>query len=70
MSDRASEGWFGPAGSKRFHFFGSDLRALCGKWMLWRHPEDAGMEWGGSQDYGTNGDCVACSRKLADRRSK
>ena len=64
---REPEGWFGPAGSRRFHYFGPDLRALCGKWMLWTHPANAGMEWGEAQDWNCNGDCAACTKKLAAR---
>lgn len=68
---RVEEGWFGPGGSRKYHYFvGSDLRSLCGKWMLWAHPEDAGMEWGDAQDLGMQGDCAACSRKLAAREAK
>ena len=68
---RADEGWFGPDGSKRYHYFvGSDLRALCGKWMLWAHPEDAGYEWGEAQGFGVSGDCAECARRLAKREAK
>ncbi len=66
---RKEEGWFAPGGSKRFHYFAPDLRSLCGKWMLWAHPEDAGTEWGYSQDGGANGDCAECARRLAKRSS-
>lgn len=69
-AQRQQEGWFGPGGSKRFHYFDSELRALCGKWMLWRHPEDAGMEWGDAQTYGINGDCAECARRLEKRKAK
>lgn len=68
--DRPAEGWFGPGGSKRYHYFGPDLRALCGKWMLWAHPQDAGMEWGMAQGWNVNGDCAECSRRLEKREAK
>lgn len=61
--ERVAEGWFGPTGSRKYHYFDSDLRSLCGKWMLWRHPEDVGLAWGDSQNFGMQGDCAACSRK-------
>lgn len=66
-NQREPEGWFGPGGSRRFHYFDSDLRALCGKWMLWKHPEDIGMEWGLAQDWNCDGDCAECKRRLAKR---
>jgi len=56
--------WFGPGGSKRFHYFGEDLRSLCGKWMLWAAPQDAGMEWGEAQGWNCKGDCADCARRV------
>ena len=61
------EGWFGPSGSRRFHYFDSDLRSLCGKWTLWKHPEAVGLSWDIAQDFTTGGDCAECSRRLAKR---
>lgn len=65
--DVAKEGWYGPGGSKKFHFFGEDLRSLCGKWMLWATPQAAGGDWGDSQNFSMQGDCVACVKALAKR---
>ena len=65
--ERAPEGWFGPQGSKRFHYFNAELRALCGKWMIWRHPADVGMDWNEGIGYLANGDCAECKRRLAKR---
>lgn len=67
-TERQAEGWFGPEGSRRFHYFtGDPLRSLCGKWMLWAHPESVGSEWGRALDFACNGDCVECDRRLAKR---
>lgn len=40
-----SHGWDWPTNSKRAHYFGTDRRALCGKWMVfaivsYTPPED------------------------------
>lgn len=65
--ERVAEGWFGPSGSRKFHYFGDDLRALCGKWMLWAHPQDVGMDWNMAQGFNCEGDCATCSKKLVAR---
>ena len=56
--------WYGPGGSKKFHYFDNDLRALCGKWMLWRDPVAEGIGWGVSEGA-CSGDCAGCTKKLA-----
>lgn len=61
--------WFGPEGSTRFHYFDGDLRALCGKWMLWRDPVDVGIGWGVAIGN-ANGDCAGCKKKLTKLAEK
>lgn len=66
MSDRTDDqqegvrGWYGPPKSRRFHYFESDGRSLCGKWLV--------LAWG---QYlvdlalgPASGDCAACKKKL------
>lgn len=65
--DATQDRWFGPGGSKRFHYFDEELRSLCGKWMLWATPQKAGLEWGMAQDN-ADGDCAECTRRLARLR--
>lgn len=56
--------WFGPQGSKRYHYFGDDLRSLCGKWMLWKDPVSVGIDWGMAIGGGATGDCAECKRRV------
>lgn len=51
-------GWWKPASSRSWHFFGADARSFCGKWM------HMGAELQtGNDDSPDN--CAACKKKLA-----
>lgn len=66
-AEPAAEGWFGPTGSRRFHYFGDELRSLCGRWELWRSPQSVGLDWGTAVGE-CSGDCAACAKALVKRR--
>lgn len=57
------QGWYGPSNSRRFHYFGSDGRSLCGFWRAipWS-AELVDIAVGPA-----NGKCPPCKRKLAAR---
>ncbi len=58
-----SGGWAWPLNSRKAHWFGSDGRALCGKWLyLGADREDNKHE---SPD-----NCIACKRKRAAMEEK
>ena len=59
------EGWTWVQGSKKWHYF-RGKHSLCGKWMIWIHPEE-GYEVGGD-DHSNN--CAACRKKIAKEKER
>lgn len=50
--------WFQPPQATRFHMFGEDGRALCGRWwhpQAWTHGEDMKADATQQKD-----DCAGC----------
>lgn len=57
-----SEGWGWLLNARKWHYFGPDHRALCGKWM---RMSGAALETGGDD---SPDNCNACRQVLADRK--
>lgn len=51
------EGWYGPPGSRRWHWIGTDGRSLCGKWFVLAWSSGLVNVSPGNPD----GDCAACT---------
>ena len=57
-------GWHKLLNARKWHYFGSDGRALCGNWLVLGRP--FGEQ--GNDDSPDN--CAACRRKLAARKTQ
>lgn len=52
----AEQGWWWPGNSRKAHYFGTDGRSLCGKWLaLSAERED--------DNHDSPDNCATCARK-------
>lgn len=67
MSETLEQGWGNPDplnSRSKFHYFGKDGRALCGKWLRFLTPIDSDD----NDDHKDN--CAGCKKKIAKHRQK
>ena len=67
MSER-NEGWGGLVNARNAHYFTSDGRSLCGRWLTFSTPR-----WESNQSLGTeptNGTCKTCWKRRAKIEAK
>ncbi len=60
--DKVNEGWTWLLNSKKWHYFGSDGRSLCGRWMNLGNPK---LEQGNDN---SPDNCKACRKALLKKR--
>lgn len=67
MSKR-KEGWGNLVNSRDAHYFTTDMRSLCGRWLALGYPA-----WESNQELGsepTKGTCKTCWKKRAKQEAK
>lgn len=62
-TEKIEGGWGPVSGSRRWHYFGADHRALCGGAMFFGPLENLEQGNDASAD-----NCAACRKKLATRK--
>lgn len=59
-------GWGPVAGLRKFHYFGEDGRALCGKAMIFEHMRDDLEDFNDASPD----NCTECRRRLTKLRAE